>query len=55
MNKYRQAAWKVAGTVRDLMNLMYKSRASAEFRVELIAALRSLEYAKGRWEFKKKR
>lgn len=52
MNKYRRHGREVAEVVCKVMNLMYKKKASSEFKEELISSLNRIEHKNGRWVIK---
>lgn len=50
MNRYHQLAWQLARSICSLMNLMYKRKASGEFKEELIAELHKIKFKNNSWE-----
>jgi len=52
MNKYQKHAREVANVICNMMNLMYKEKASTEFKEELISSLHGIERKNGKWIMK---
>ena len=49
MNKYQKYAKEIANLICKTMNLMYKEKASTEFKEELMSSLQEIKHKKGRW------
>ena len=49
MNNYQRYARELANVICNLMNLMYKEKASTEFKEELISSLQEIKHKKGSW------
>ena len=52
MNNYQRYARELANAICNLMNLMYKKKASTDFKKELISSLNKIEHKNNRWVIK---